>query len=425
MKCPNCENALKNNPKFCPFCGNDLRELKRETPEVSVPEKKIIEPPKKTEIQKKKKTETQPIQSKRETKPNKKKNNMKWILLALVSLAIAAAIFLFFNNNNEAYKVAMENGIEAVSNEEYNDALAYFDDAAIAKNEDKEARLWAQNTVSLQQADIFYSDNQFDQALTKINEILEADLDAEDFSVLLEKTNELRKNIDKIVTEQELLAANLQEVQELFENTDTDEEIAEEINKKLDEILAHEEINQDYHADIKKRTEQLVSDVKTHEENLLEQKAKEAEEEKAKAEAEENEEAIKEQIRKYSAKDIEYARIILMDGYPTGSTIYVTERPAGVAVAGSYEETVKYPEPTVVLSGYYGADGMTVYSPIGGGYITVYPAPSHWHQEDQSPEGYREYAQQILDEAQKVYIDPGDPVELLEKLQTTEFIKGN
>lgn len=111
-----------------------------------------------------------------------------------------------------------------------------------------------------------------------------------------------------------------------------------------------------------------------------------------------------------------------MVGYPGSPTVNIHNSPAGEAVTSGYEETIKFPDPTVTLTGEYGADGLFVYTPLGGGYIRVYPMPGHWHQDDQSLEGYRAYAQEILDNAQAVYIDSGDPDVVLQKLQSTTFI---
>lgn len=125
----------------------------------------------------------------------------------------------------------------------------------------------------------------------------------------------------------------------------------------------------------------------------------------------------------YSAKEIEYARILLMTNLvdPDSSTIYVGDYPAGTPVAQGYEETVTFPMATTSLVGEYGYMGSITYSSHGDGHITIYPVPSHWHQEDQSAEGYRAYAQSILNDAVKVYVDPGDPREVIDKIERTNF----
>lgn len=428
MKCPNCAATLKNNPKFCPYCGSDLREIKEDKKEVVFDEQEIEEKTHKKETEKnpqKKTGETNPYQRKTDSKPVKKKIKIKWILLAIIPLVIATVVFLFLNNKNATYVTAMDNGIEAVNSEEYDTALTYFEEALTEKKNDGKAKRWSQNTAILKEANELYSNYEFDQAVIEVNNILHADIDEDDLTILFEKAEELKTKIVKIIAEQTDFDADLHEAQTMFDAVDADEQAVQNIIKKLEQILAHDEINKKYHADVKKDTEILLSDVKTYEERLIEHQAIAVEKEKAEVLAEESDEAIKQALSEYSAKEIEYARIILMDGYPNGSTIYISEGPAGRAIASPYDETVKYPDKTVTLTGSYGTDGMTVYSPIGGGYITVYPVPMRWHQDDQSPEGYREYTQQILDDALRVYIDPGNPAELLEKLRTTEFIQSN
>lgn len=424
MKCPNCDATLKNNPKFCPYCGSDLREMKEDKKEVVSHE--IEAKPQK------KKVETKTGQRKIEPQPAKKKVEVKWALLTIIPLAIAIVIFLFFNNKNAAYVTAMENGIEAASSEEYDTALTYFDEALIEKKNDDRAKKWSHSTANLQDANKLYLNDEFEQALIKINDVLDADSSVNDITILVEKAAKLKTKIEKIIVNQDVFDLELQEAQTMFDNVAADEKEVQNIIKKLEAILAREEIHEEYYADVRKIVETLIVDVKAYEEKVVEGKAMATEKEKTKALEEKTEalekksqEAIKQELSEYTAKEIEYARIILMDGYPNGSTIYISESPAGRAIASPYDETIKYPEATVTLTGSYGADGMTVYSPIGGGYITVYPVPMRWHQDDQSPEGYRAYTQQILDDAQRVYIDPGDPVELLEKLRTTEFIQSN
>jgi len=192
-----------------------------------------------------------------------------------------------------------------------------------------------------------------------------------------------------------------------------------EILAEVKAILADEEIKDASFRDLNKQASELVDRIEEKHRVLAERR--EAGETKA-AEAEKVKESETDRaLKDYSAKEIEYARIILMTGFPNGSKVYVTKSPAGTSVTAGYEETVKYPEAIVTLSGDHTADGMFTYAPQGGGYIKVYPVPSHWHQEDQSPEGYQKYAREILEEAEIVYIEPGNPEKLLEKLKTTEF----
>ncbi len=81
-----------------------------------------------------------------------------------------------------------------------------------------------------------------------------------------------------------------------------------------------------------------------------------------------------------------------------------------------------YPYDVTHLSGEFTAQGSITYTSHGDGSITIYPLPSHWHQEDQSEEGYREYTQEVLDNAETVNIVPGNDEDVVNKIESVEFI---
>ncbi|WP_146880634.1 hypothetical protein [Alkalibacterium putridalgicola] len=125
----------------------------------------------------------------------------------------------------------------------------------------------------------------------------------------------------------------------------------------------------------------------------------------------------------YSAQETEYARVLLMTGMvdSASSIIYISHYPAGSPVADGYEDSIKFLDPTTVIMGEYGYSGSITYASHGDGNITIYPMPSHWHQEDKSPEGYRTYAQEILDEAETVYVEPGNNRDIINIIDSVIF----
>ena len=129
-------------------------------------------------------------------------------------------------------------------------------------------------------------------------------------------------------------------------------------------------------------------------------------------------------LEEYSKDEIEYTRILLMtDAIDSNSPIiYVSHFPAGSPIAGYSDGSLDYPYDVTHLSGEFTAQGSITYTSHGDGSITIYPLPSHWHQEDQSEEGYREYTQEVLDNAETVNIVPGNDEDVVNKIESVEFI---
>lgn len=137
----------------------------------------------------------------------------------------------------------------------------------------------------------------------------------------------------------------------------------------------------------------------------------------------------------YSQSEIDYARIIMtLYGVPSLDSWAVWESendaPPFVRVrhnsAGDptdVSDQVTYPENVthIDLTAQGMAFGMVTYSTKGDGYITRYPMPLHYHQEDQSEEGYKQLAQNAIDDAKTIYVEPFEPYEVADFIGRVEF----
>lgn len=215
--------------------------------------------------------------------------------------------------------------------------------------------------------------------------------------------------------------------------TETEKLVSEK--EKLAEDKSSEEIDK-----LKEGKERLQKEKEDLEAEIQEKKKeREAELERAKAEEEEalarinkaeaEAEAIKRSasdsniLDNYTTLEIEYARILLMTNGvdPSSEIIYVYYLPAGTAVdpAGM----VTYPMDVTVLLGEYGYQGMFVYGSHGDGHITIYNTPRLWGMfEDSSDEGLARIAREVVNSAVTVYVDPGDPYEVADKIDSVYFI---
>ncbi len=137
----------------------------------------------------------------------------------------------------------------------------------------------------------------------------------------------------------------------------------------------------------------------------------------------------------YSQSEIDYARIIMtINGEPSIDQWAMWNAEWGVPVvnvrynsAGDPTEVsneVSYPEDVthLDLTSQGMAAGIITYSSHGDGHITRYPIPLHYHQEDQSEEGYRQLAQESLDDAYTIYIEPFDPYTVADFIGRVEFV---
>lgn len=137
----------------------------------------------------------------------------------------------------------------------------------------------------------------------------------------------------------------------------------------------------------------------------------------------------------YSQLEIDYARIIMtINGEPSLDQWAMWNGEWGVPVVKvSYNSVgdptevsnqVSYPEDVthLDLTSQTMAAGIITYSAHGDGYITRYPMPLHYHQEDQSEEGYRQLAQKALDDASAIYIEPFEPYAVADFIERVEFV---
>ncbi len=137
----------------------------------------------------------------------------------------------------------------------------------------------------------------------------------------------------------------------------------------------------------------------------------------------------------YSQSEIDYARIIMtIHGEPSldqwaiwqaewgTPVIHVRSNAAGDPTEVSRE--VSYPTDVIHLdvTSQGMAFGIITYTSHGDGHITRYPMPLHYHQEDQSEEGYRQLGQEALDDAYKIYIEPFDPYAVADFIGRVEFV---
>lgn len=137
----------------------------------------------------------------------------------------------------------------------------------------------------------------------------------------------------------------------------------------------------------------------------------------------------------YSQSEIDYARIIMtIYGEPSLDQWAVWNDNWGIPVVNvSYNSVgdptevsnaVPYPKDVIHLNltSLGMAAGIITYSSHGNGYITRYPMPLHYHQEDQSEEGYRQLAQDALDDAHTIYVEPFDPYTVADFIGRIEFV---
>ncbi len=137
----------------------------------------------------------------------------------------------------------------------------------------------------------------------------------------------------------------------------------------------------------------------------------------------------------YSQSEIDYARIIMtINGEPSLDQWAVWNDDFGIPIvnvrynsAGDPTEVsdeVPYPEDVTHLdSTNQGMPaGIITYSSISDGNIIRYPMPLHYHQEDQSEEGYRQLAQDALDDANTISIEPFEPYAVADFIGRVEFV---
>ncbi|CEG26216.1 hypothetical protein [Bacillus sp. B-jedd] len=111
-------------------------------------------------------------------------------------------------------------------------------------------------------------------------------------------------------------------------------------------------------------------------------------------------------LSKYSADDIEYARVWLQLGANQDiNGLYVRHISAGTPLNPGDETSVSYPEKVIQLSGSRLVDGSVTYSGNGDGTINIYNVPLRW--DGQYPAGEQFY-KDMIQNTKLVSIDPGE-----------------
>ena len=377
-------------------------------------------------------------QPKKEGKKKEGKKKGKGLIIGLIALIVivVAGFFGFqYITTERAYEKAMDDGISEMLVSNYEAAEGHFKSAMDLKpNEDEASNLYNQ-TLLYNEALALFEEADYEGALEKANEAVTFESSSNASKALLTKTNELIAEIEqiesdlaKVIEDQDAARALMEAgslesalgiVNELRRNPLLDDPMYKEFKSSVKTL--HEEIT----AKISEEAEnERVRAEEERQRELAEALEAAAEAEAAEAEAAAGEIDISgKSLNDYKAIDIEYARIIEMIGYPGSGTVYATKEPAGTAIVSNIADSPVFPQAVTYLTGEYTADGMIVYSSHGNGYITLYPVPSHWHQDDQSEEGYRKYAQEILDSAIDVYVEVGDEAKIISRLERTTFVK--
>lgn len=396
MRCPNCNQKIDPKMKFCSNCGMNLEKF----PENELDKKEEKEEKKKTMV-------------KRTEYKGKRKKKKKWIwFLPLLFLIILIALFAANQKEKNAYEKAIDNGIESINDGEYSQASDYFEEASEIKEGDETAKTARIASKDLQAAQDLYDENELKEALTEIEEAKqeiqsfksEKLLDAFDKQI-----QQLSKEMNHLLGKYDDLSKDLDAIYSKIKKENFSEKEVNEASEIVFDILSAEEMDHPYFTNLKKEAQSLQSTLDNYKDDFKEERAREKE--------------IKEKLEHYSGEEIEYARLALMLDEPEGSTIYVNKEEAKYPVFNhdGADSSIVFPNRTIWLTGEYMPDGFVVYSPLGEGYIDLYPMP-YKLDPNRTSEEYKEYAKEILDNAERLYIDPADDEELIEKLENTDFI---
>ncbi|MCY9374837.1 hypothetical protein MOF34_06730 [Bacillus sp. T17B1] len=112
----------------------------------------------------------------------------------------------------------------------------------------------------------------------------------------------------------------------------------------------------------------------------------------------------------YSSEKIEYARVWLQLG-PNQEIdeLNVRHISAGELINPNDDTSASYPEDVIQLAGSRLVDGSVTYHGNGDGTIHVYNVPLRWDSADDLDQGVmQEVTENIIKNAKKVYVDPGD-----------------
>lgn len=128
----------------------------------------------------------------------------------------------------------------------------------------------------------------------------------------------------------------------------------------------------------------------------------------------------------YSAEEIEYARVWLEVVDNKGiDTLKVSHILEGESVGQYEDKSVKYPENVIHLFTDFLAGGNVFYSSNGDGSINLYDVPTRWpgpeQLKEESNQTMEEYTQSIIDNPEKVMIEPGDDEEVEKIIKKIEI----
>ncbi|MEI2406413.1 hypothetical protein [Niallia taxi] len=117
-------------------------------------------------------------------------------------------------------------------------------------------------------------------------------------------------------------------------------------------------------------------------------------------------------LTKYSAQEIEYARIWLQLG-PNQEIdeLYITHINAGEPINPNDETSANYPEDVVHLSGSRLVDGSVTYSSNGDGTINIYKVPHRW--DGKYPAGKQFYIDFFINDTELLYVDTDDDEKII------------
>ena len=380
-------------------------------------------------------------------------------------------------NDDAAYENAIQNGLDELQVDNFEKAEAYFEIALDEKTEDEKALILLDQTENYIEAVRLFEDEAHEEALEKA----EAVQSVEDGSAYLtQQANQLHTEIQAVIAEASEAEEQAKTEQERFEefkgvfalfsgtpyessidfvflmneNTIIDgfRQADYVMNEITDRYFNGDTLIMDMHtpeqAGYSESTYQLVMDLAYDQngykyiefepeeklyqitvDDLIEsgfslpevseqfvQELKAYDKKVPRAVSHSNTDLLAE----YSAKEIEYARVWLNTlGNPEVSELNVHYESAGTPINHYDEDSEVYPEDVTMITGYYTADGMIVYSGNGDGTINIYSVPSHWHA---PPEEWPEIYEDILDTS-TIYLDPmndEEVVRLIEKMEISE-----
>ncbi len=125
-------------------------------------------------------------------------------------------------------------------------------------------------------------------------------------------------------------------------------------------------------------------------------------------------------LGEYTSEEIEYARVWLQLG-PNQEIdeLNVHRISAGELINPDDETSAVYPEDVIQLAGSRLVDGSVTYSSNGDGTINVYNVPLRWESGDPNVDEnfMKEYTEGIIEDTEKVYVEPGEEEEVKRLIQ--------